>query len=56
MSCHPCLGKRELKSKGTGKTAIHFNGSGETIELILRKIISDSQLSIYGATADLCKE
>ena len=35
---------------------IHFNGSDEKIELILRTIISVNQLSIYGAVADLCKE
>ena len=34
----------------------HFNGSEETVELILRTVISDNQLSIYGAVADLCKE
>ena len=34
---------------------IHFNGSEETIELILRTIIFVNQLSIYGAAADLCK-
>ena len=36
--------------------SIHFNGSEETIELILGTIISVNQLSIYGAVADLCKE
>ena len=36
--------------------SIHFNGSEENIELILRTIISVNQLSIYGAVADLCKE
>ena len=35
------------------KKSIHFDGSGETIELILRTIISLNQLSIYGAIADL---
>ena len=50
------LERGELKSKGKGVKTIHFNGSDETIELILRTIISVNQLSIYGAVADLCKE
>ena len=44
----------ELKSKGKGMKSIHFNGSDETIELILRTVISVNQLSVYGAVADLC--
>ena len=36
--------------------SIHFKGSEENIELLLRMIISANQLSIYGAIADLCKE
>ena len=36
--------------------SIHVNGSDETIELILRTVISVSQFSVYGAVADLCKE
>ena len=35
---------------------IHFNGSEETIGLILRTIISVNQLSINGAVPDVCKE
>ena len=49
-------GRGDLKSEGGGKKTMHFNGSDETIELILRTIISVDQLSIYGAVADLCKE
>ena len=45
----------ELRSKAKGKKSIHFNGSEETIELILRTIISVNQHSIHGAVADLCK-
>ena len=33
-----------------------FNGGHETIELLLRTVISANQLSIYGAIADLCDE
>ena len=36
--------------------SIHFNGSDETIELILRTVISVNQLSVYGAVADLCRK
>ena len=50
------LGRGELKSKGGGKRTIHYNGSEENVELILRTIISVNQLSIYGAVADLCNE
>ena len=39
-----------------GKKAIHFNGSEESIELILRTVVSVNQVSIYGAVADLCRE
>ena len=46
----------ELRSKGGGKKSLHFNGSHETIELLLRTVISANQLSIYGAIADLCDE
>ena len=46
----------ESRSEGRGKKSIHFNGSDETVELILRNVISVNQLSIYGAVADLCKE
>ena len=45
----------ELISKGHGKKSIHFNGSEENIELLLRTIISANQLSVYGAVAGICK-
>ena len=50
------LERGELGSKGGGKKSIHFNGSEETVELILRTVIAVNQLSIYGAVADLCNE
>ena len=50
------LERGELKSKGVEKKSIHFNGSEETVELILRIVISANQLSIYGAVVDLCEE
>ena len=37
----------ELRSKGHGKKSIHFNGSDENIELLLRTVISANQLSVY---------
>ena len=46
----------ELRSKGHGKKSIHFNGSDENIELLLRTVISANQPSVYGAVADLCNE
>ena len=50
------LGRGELKSKGGAKKTVHYNGSEETVEMILRTVISVNQLSIYGAVADLCNE
>ena len=50
------LERGELRSKAKGKKSIHFRGSEENIELILRTIISVNQLSIHGAVADLCVE
>ena len=41
------LERGELKSKGKWMKSIHFNSSDETIELILRTIISVNQLSVY---------
>ena len=47
------LERGELKSEGKGVISIHFNGSNETIELLLRTIISVNQLR---AGADFCQE
>ena len=44
----------DLESKGKGKLSIHFNGSDETVEVILRTVISVNQLSVCGAVAELC--
>ena len=46
----------EVRIKGHGKKSIHFKGSDENIELLLRTMISANQLSVYGAVTDLCKE
>ena len=50
------LERGELRSKGSGKKSIHFNGSTQNIELLLQIVISVNQLSLYGAVADLIKE
>ena len=50
------LERGEPKNEGGGKKSTHFNGSEETVQLILRTVISVNQLSIYGAVADLRKE
>ena len=50
------LSRGVLKSKGGGKLSIHFCADGETVETVLRTIISVNQLSICGAVSDLCEE
>ena len=39
----------KLRSIRGGKKSIHFNGSHENIECLLRPVISANQLSVYGA-------
>ena len=43
------LSRGTLQSKGGGKLSRHFCADGDTIETVLRTIISVNQLSIYGA-------
>ena len=50
------LSRGQLKSKGHGKLSIHFAADQETIETIFRMIVSASQLSLYGAVAEMCEE
>ena len=52
--CTSALERGQLRSKAGAKTAIHFNGCNEDIELLLRTAISANQHSVYGAVADLC--
>ena len=58
VSGHPILrassafDRGELISKGGGKKSIHFNGSDENVELLLRTVISVNQLSV----TELCNE
>ena len=46
----------EQRSKGGDRKSVHFNGSDENIEFLLRTVISADQLSVYRAVADLCNE
>ena len=39
----------DLNCKGKGKLSIHFNGSDETVDVILRAVVSVNQLRVYGA-------
>ena len=48
--------RRQLKSKGGGRTTTHFPACDENIQLILKMIISVNQLSLCGAVAHLIKE
>ena len=50
------LSRGKLKSKGHGKLSIHYCADQATIETIFRIIVSASQLSLYGAVADMCEE
>ena len=50
------LSRGTLKSKGGVKLSIHFSTDGDTIETVLRTIISVNQLSLYGAVAEMCEE
>ena len=43
-------------SKGKGKLSIHDCVDPGTIETVFRTIISDNQLNIYEAVADMCEE
>ena len=50
------LSRGQLKSKGHGKLSIHYAADVETVETIFRIIVSASQLSLYGAVAEICEE
>ena len=45
--CTSALERGELRSKGGGKTSIHFNGSTQDVELLLQMAISVNQLSVF---------
>ena len=44
------------KSKGGGKSSIHYCADLETIETVFRTIISVNQLRLYGAVTEICEE
>ena len=50
------LSRGTVKSKGGGILSMHLCADGDTIETVIRTIISVNQLSIYGAVSDLCEE
>ena len=50
------LSRGLLKSKGHGKLSIHYCADLETIKTVFRTIISENQLSLYGAVAQICEE
>ena len=50
------LSRGKLESKGRGKLSIHFTADQDTVDTIYRIILSDNQLSIYGAVAAICEE
>ena len=50
------LSRGKLKSKGHGKLSIHFAATQETIEAVVRIIVSANQLSLYGEVAEMCEE
>ena len=35
---------------------MYFGGDAETVEVVLRAIVSVNQLCVYGAVADMCDE
>ena len=54
--CTGALERGQLRSKGGGRTTIHFTASDEKVQLLLKMVISVNQLSLYGAVADLIEE
>ena len=48
--------EENYEAKERGKKSIHFNGSDDNIELLLRTVNSANQLSVCGAVADPCNE
>ena len=50
------LSRGRLKSKVHGKLSIHYCADLETIDTIVRIIISVNHFSLYGAVAEMCEE
>ena len=53
---HCPLSRGQLRSKGGGKLSIHYCANLDTIKTVFRTIISVSQLSLYGAVAEMRQE
>ena len=51
--CTSPLERGQLRSKGGGKTTIHFTACEENVQLLFQMVISVSQLSLNGAVADM---
>ena len=49
------MSRGRLRSKGHGKLSIHYSADLETMRLF-RIIVSENQLSHYGAVAEMCEE
>ena len=50
------LSRGVLKSKGHGKSSIHYCADQETVKTVFRTITSVNQLSLYGGIAEMCEE
>ena len=50
------LSRGQLKGMGRGKLSTHFTADEDTVDTIYRNILSDNQLSVYGAVAVICEE
>ena len=51
-----CFGTRSFEKQREWQLSIHFCGEPQTVEVVLRTIISVNQLSVYGTEADMCDE
>ena len=54
--CNNSIVQRYSQEQGRGKLSIHSAADQETIETIFRIIVFASQLSLYGAVANMCEE
>ena len=50
------LSRGVKKSKGHGKSSIHYCADQETVKTVFRTITSVKQLSLYGGVAEMCEE
>ena len=47
---------RGMRTRRSGRCAVHFNAASSTTELLFRTIQSANQLGIYGAVSSWCEE